>query len=758
MESYKYSFETGLLSVDQRRGILTLIPKKDKDRTSLSNWRPLSLLNFDYKLLAKVIAERMKKYLQKLIDPDQTGYIENRYIGENLRLIADTIFYTALKDQPGIILLVDFEKAFDTIEWNFIQKTLSSFNFGETFKKWVRILYTDISSIATNNGYSSSPFCIERGVRQGCPLSPFLFILASELLAINIRKNSDISGIKIGDVELKISQLADDTSCFFKDEDSAKVAFDIFKDFEKCSGLKVNFSKTEAAWIGKNKFNRDGSLPIKWTCTFKTLGLHFDVENEYSNVNLDVCIEKMKGVIKTWKARNLTLIGKIVILKSLAISKLIYVISSSSVPDLYITKIQQIIDSFIWNDGTHKIKREVLQKPIKDGGLKAPNFDLQLLSLRIMWIKRFLSEKDANWKGVSRAFFPLFDLKDIFYSRCVFDSFHFEIPSFYTEVLLAWRRFKSLFVPKDLLSIRKECIWFNPFIKINQNTLFYSSWYKKGIKFINDLVNENGDFLSHDELNAKFGINATFIDVYSLRSAIPRQWKSILFQENHIYDSATFKIILDINNQYIPVCKLTSKIIYSIFLDQSEVSVISKGRWEESFNVEISKQKWEQIYSLPFKCVIESKVQALQYKILHRIAAHNYLLKKYEMIDCNKCFKCNSIETLEHKFYECFEMKLFWKKFEEWWFIIFEERLYLRKDCVIFGFLNIEKNVLNFCILMAKYYINLMKSLYDNTHNIPFESFYHFLKRRLDYLEYLYLLKDKSNIFHETFGKLIDSL
>ena len=153
---------------------------------------------------------------------------------------------------------------------------------------------------------------------------------------------------------------------------------DIFRDFERCSGLKVNFSKTEAVWIGRDKFNKDGSLPIKWTRNFKTLGIYFDVLDENTYVtNLDSCIGKMEGVLKIWKIRNLSLIGKIVILKSLAISKLIYVVSSFHVPELYKTKIQQKINNFIWNDGTPKVKNEVLQKNHKDGGLKAPNFALQ---------------------------------------------------------------------------------------------------------------------------------------------------------------------------------------------------------------------------------------------------------------------------------------------------------------------------------------------------------------------------------------------
>ena len=129
----------------------------------------------------------------------------------------------------------------------------------------------------------------------------------------------------------------------------------------------VNLSKTEAVWIGRNKYCKDGSLPKKCTRRFITLGLSFGVLNENTVENLDVCIEKMEGVINMWKPRNLSLIGKIVILKSLAISKLIYVVSSSYVPIAYIQNIQQKINQFIWNDGSPKVKNAVLQKPLKDG-------------------------------------------------------------------------------------------------------------------------------------------------------------------------------------------------------------------------------------------------------------------------------------------------------------------------------------------------------------------------------------------------------
>ena len=137
----------------------------------------------------------------------------------------------------------------DSIEWNFLHKCLDVFNYGSDFKKWVALLYTDISSCVSNNGVHSDFFALERGVRQGDPLSPYLFIAAVEILAIAIRTNNSIRGISIGDQEYKLAQYADDTTGILKDEESLKVFLDVLKSYEKVSGLKINISKSECMWI-----------------------------------------------------------------------------------------------------------------------------------------------------------------------------------------------------------------------------------------------------------------------------------------------------------------------------------------------------------------------------------------------------------------------------------------------------------------------------------------------------------------------------
>ena len=171
---YNDAFQKGSLSVSQRRGVKSLISKADNDRSELSGWRPITLLNVDYKILAKTIAKRIEPFLPKLIHSDQTGFVKDRYIGENIRLLSDLMEYTDVKKISGILFFIDFEKAFDSVEWKFIMNSLELFNFGPFIRKWFSILYNNVETAVMNAGYVTNYFQVPRGVRRGCPLSPLL--------------------------------------------------------------------------------------------------------------------------------------------------------------------------------------------------------------------------------------------------------------------------------------------------------------------------------------------------------------------------------------------------------------------------------------------------------------------------------------------------------------------------------------------------------------------------------------------------------
>ena len=218
-----------------------------------------------------------------MINADQTGYIKGRYIGENVRLISDIISYTAAKNLPGLAIFLDFETAFDSMEWNFIFKALDKLNFGPDFKNWVQTFYCNITSCVRSNGCASDFFNLERGVRQGCPLSGTFFVLGIEILALAIKKNPKIEGIKVGAGEIRITQYADDTTVFLKSPESMSLLLDLLEKFERCSGLKVNHTKSEAMWLGKWKNREDTPFNVKWPKdSVLALGIHFSNSEKVS--------------------------------------------------------------------------------------------------------------------------------------------------------------------------------------------------------------------------------------------------------------------------------------------------------------------------------------------------------------------------------------------------------------------------------------------------------------------------------------------
>ena len=155
------------------------------------------MFNVIYKLASSVIANRLKTVLNRIINEDQKGFISGRFIGENIRLIYDILFETKEQNIPGLLLSIDFQQAFDSVSWKFISKTLDYFNFEPSFKKWINIFQNGTESCILQNGFLSEFFYLQRGCRQGDPISPYIFILCAEVLSIMLKTEDSIKGIRI---------------------------------------------------------------------------------------------------------------------------------------------------------------------------------------------------------------------------------------------------------------------------------------------------------------------------------------------------------------------------------------------------------------------------------------------------------------------------------------------------------------------------------------------------------------------------------
>ena len=377
MECYIYNIDEGCMSFSQRQAVITLIEKPGKDRNFIDNWRPISLLNFDFKLLSKTFANRVKKVLPSIISNNQTAYVKDRSIEDSIRYVQDIIHYLNIKKLPGILLTVDFQKAFDTLEWRFISKALETFKFGPSFINLINMFYNDISSCIINNGTTSKYFKLERGVRQGNPLSPYLFIIAVGLLSIALMKNESINGIKVQNIEYKLTQYADDLTLTLSNTQSVNQAISLIEDFGRCSGLKLNKEKTEAMLLGSLQGRLDITCKAKIIIgPIKILGIYLSSDsNEIVMINFNSKIDALLRQLHWWKARDLSLHGRVLIIKTIALSKFQFLASLIHIPNNIVKQVNSIVYDFIWKSKTDKVKRSIFEQNFENGGYNMTNLN-----------------------------------------------------------------------------------------------------------------------------------------------------------------------------------------------------------------------------------------------------------------------------------------------------------------------------------------------------------------------------------------------
>ena len=327
INSLKQSKIEGNLSISQRQAVIKLIVKKDRGKRFVKNWRPISLLNVDTKILSKSLAEKLKSALPELISSNQTAYVQNRCISESGRLISDVIEMCDILDIPGYLVTMDIEKAFDSLDHDFLLFVLKKFGFGENFIHWIKVLLNKQQSCVINGGFTTQYFNLEKGARQGDPISVYLFILALEVLFELIKNNDDIRGITIFNHTFLYTSFADDSTFFVNDLLSVKNLVDTFKVFSLFSGLNANFSKCEITGLGSLKGVLEAVCGLKsinlTTDTIKILGVHFSYNStlKVQNNFLDT-VKSIQQALRFWNRRILSLEGKIIIFKTLLFLKL----------------------------------------------------------------------------------------------------------------------------------------------------------------------------------------------------------------------------------------------------------------------------------------------------------------------------------------------------------------------------------------------------------------------------------------------------
>ena len=245
------------------------------------------------------------------------------------------------------MVTIDFEKAFDSLNHEFLMQVLIKVGFPDYFIDWIKVLSKDQETCVVNDGTATTYLKLQRGAHQGDPISAYLFIIALEVLFVLIKKNARIKPMEILNETFLYSAYADDATFFLNGIESVECLVDTFKFVYKFSDLKPNYDKCEIAGIGTKKgaiWALWGMKPVDLTkgCV-KILGIYFSYNKEIMNdKNFVVMVGKIEKLLNIWRQRNLTLEGKIVIFKTLAISKIVDVSYLSMVPKTIIEKLEKI--------------------------------------------------------------------------------------------------------------------------------------------------------------------------------------------------------------------------------------------------------------------------------------------------------------------------------------------------------------------------------------------------------------------------------
>jgi hypothetical protein len=394
---------------------VALIPKVSSP-LSLGDFRPISLLGCLYKLLAKVLAKRLAKVMDPLVASTQSAFLKGRYLVDGVMVVNEVVDMAKKSGKECLILKVDFEKAYDSVDWNFLDYMLRRFGFSDQWRGWMRAcVFSGCMSILVN-GSPTEEINIQCGLKQGDPLAPFLFLLVAEGLGGLMRRAVELNrfrGFKVGRNGVVISHLqyADDTLCIGEASvENLWTLKAILRGFEMVSGLKVNFWKSNILGVNvSTNFMRLASVFLNCrvgSIPFKYLGLPVGA-NIRRESTWEPLLNSLRKRLGGSVNRHVSLGGRITLLNSVLNSIPIFYLSFLKVPILVWNKIRRIQREFLWGgrggrNRVNWVKWEIVCQPKSCGGLGVRDIRAVNISLLAKWRWRLLTDDKVLWKEVLR--------------------------------------------------------------------------------------------------------------------------------------------------------------------------------------------------------------------------------------------------------------------------------------------------------------------------------------------------------------------
>jgi exonuclease III len=390
---------------------------KKKNPEIIANYRPITLLNTDYKILTKALSIRLAAVAHEVINTDQAGFVKGRSIFDQVKTTKLVIDYMEKTNKLGTVVALDQEKAYDKILHPYLWEVLRKFNFPEEFIRTIKSLYLNATSTVMINGEISIPFKILRGVRQGDALSCLLFNIAIEPLAENIRRSRLIAGIPIPGTRksLKVKLFADDTTVFLSETDNVKDLHQILNNWCEVSGAKFNIEKTEIIPLGNPTQRSEIIASRKLSAESEEFPTHVHLAREGEPVrilgawlgnNVDQAttwtplIENIHKRLKRWGAARHSLEGRRLIIQMQVAGVTQYLTKVQGMPKDVELELNTLCRKFMWNfEKVDSINQKQMCATHKKGGKKLVNIETRNKAIHLTWLKSYLNlgNDRATW-------------------------------------------------------------------------------------------------------------------------------------------------------------------------------------------------------------------------------------------------------------------------------------------------------------------------------------------------------------------------
>jgi hypothetical protein len=609
-------------------GIITLLPKKE-NALQIQQYRPICLLNVSFKIFTKVATNRISSIVQKVIKPSQSAFLPGRHILEGVVVLHETIHELHRKKMDGVLLKIDFEKAYDKVSWKFLQQVLRMKGFDPLWCGWINDFMNGGSVGIKVNNDTGHYFQTRKGLRQGDPLSPILFNLVGDMLAIMIARAKEdglIGGLipHLVDGGISILQYADDTILFLE-HDLVKAANLklILCIFEQLSGLKINFHKSEIFCFGKAKDDElqykqlmgceSGSLPFKYL----GIPIHF---RRLSNAEWNGVENRFESKLGCWKGKLLSYGDRLVLINSVLTSLPMFMLSFLQVPVGVRKRLDFYRSRFFWqSDETKKkyrlTKWNIICRPRDQGGLGIEVLELKNRCLLSKWLFKILHEEGTWQEILCNKYLSTKTLAQV-------------------EVKPTDSQFW-----KGLMEVRDDFFRRGRFVVGNGNTIRF--WEDKwlGSRPLAEHYPNLYNIVQRKNVRVSDVLSSSPLNISFRRTLVGAKWNEWL----HLC-----RRLIEVHLTTDP-----DKFIWEL-TDSGVFSVKSMyNHYMNDYPRFLNKYLW--------KIKVPLKIKIFLWFLNHKVLLTKDNLAKRNWNGCQKCVFCDSMETVEHLFILCPFAQIIWR-------------------------------------------------------------------------------------------------